>query len=101
MRLVLDARESGTSTGRYIDKLIENLRSLKPKHDFVVLTKPTRVAFFKKIAPDFEVVQSKYKEFSFGEQYGLVWQLYGLRADLVHFGMTQQPVLYFGKSVTT
>ena len=101
MRVVIDARESGTSTGRYVDKLVENLHDLKTDIDFVILTKLSRVAFFQKNTPRFEVIESKYKEFTFGEQYGLVWQLYGLRADLVHFAMTQQPVLYFGDCVTT
>jgi glycosyltransferase involved in cell wall biosynthesis len=43
----------------------------------------------------------RYKEFGFGEQLGLAWQLYRLRPDVVHFGMVQQPLLYFGKIVTT
>lgn len=101
MRVVIDARESGTSTGRYIDKLVENLHALKPDIDFVILTKPHRVGFFQKNTPRFEVVESKYKEFSFYEQYGFVWQLYGIKTDLVHFNAPQQPVLYFGDCITT
>ncbi len=100
-RLVIDARESGTSTGRYIDKLIEYLVKLKPGFEVIVLTKSSRIEFIKKTAPDFEVIKSDYKEFSFAEQIGLAWQLYKLRPDLVHFSMTQQPVFYFGKSITT
>lgn len=101
MRVVIDARESGTSTGRYIDKLVENLHALKPDIDFVILTKPHRAGFFQKNTPRFEIVESKYKEFSFSEQYGFVWQLYGIKTDLVHFNAPQQPVLYFGDCVTT
>lgn len=101
MRIVIDARESGTSTGRYIDKLVEYLHGLKPSYEFVVLTKATRVEFIKTIAPDFEIVESNYKEFTFAEQIGFLRQLNGLKADLVHFGMTQQPVLYRAMAVTT
>jgi glycosyltransferase involved in cell wall biosynthesis len=31
----------------------------------------------------------------------MAWQLYRLKPNLVHFGMTQQPVLYLGKTITT
>ncbi len=100
-KIVIDARESGTSTGRYIDNLVENLHALKPPEEFLVLTKPTRVEYIKKIAPSFEVEECTYREFSFGEQYGFAWQLFGIKNNLVHFGMTQQPVLYTGNKVTT
>lgn len=100
-KIVIDARESGTSTGRYIDMLIENLHELKPAFDIVILTKAHRIEHFNKVAPKFTIVKSRYKEFGFGEQLGLAWQLYRLKPDLVHFGMVQQPVLYMGRSVTT
>lgn len=100
-KIVIDARESGTTTGRYIDKLIEYLHKLKPKYEVVVLTKAHRIEYINKIAPKFTVVKSRYNEFGFGEQIGFAWQLYRMKAQLVHFGMTQQPVLYFGKTVTT
>jgi glycosyltransferase involved in cell wall biosynthesis len=100
-RVLVDARESGTSTGRYIDKLVEHLHKLKPEIEITVLAKSPRLDFFKQIAPDFKIVRCDVPEFSFAEQYSFVWQLYGIKNDLVHFGMTQQPVLYFGPSVTT
>ena len=100
-RIVIDARESGTSTGRYIDKLVEHLHGLKSEHEFVVLTKAPRVEFMKSVAPNFRVVESNFKEFTFAEQLGFKRQLKRLKADLVHFGMTQQPVWYRGAKVTT
>ena len=101
MRIVLDARESGTSTGRYVDKLIEYMHELQPKHDILILTKPERVNALRQLAPGFTVIESPYKEFTFSEQLGLKKQIDNLRADLVHFAMPQQPVLYKGKVVTT
>jgi len=100
-RIVIDARESGTSTGRYVDKLIEYLYALKPDHRIIILTKTLRVDFMKKVAPTFEIVESNFKEFTFAEQLGFLRQLKSLRPDLVHFTMTQQPVLYKGEKVTT
>jgi glycosyltransferase involved in cell wall biosynthesis len=100
-RIVIDARESGTSTGRYVDKLVEYLHKLQPKHEFIILTKPHRLDYLKKIAPSFQIIESSYAEFSLSEQIGFKRQLKNLKPDLVHFGMTQQPVLYRGSVVTT
>jgi glycosyltransferase involved in cell wall biosynthesis len=100
-KIVIDARESGSSTGRYIDKLIESLHALQPDERITIVTKPHRLEYFRRLAPDFTLIETSYKEFTFGEQGGFRRQLAGLEADLVHFGMVQQPVLYQGKVVTT
>lgn len=99
-RIVIDARESGTSTGRYADKLVEYLHKLEPEFNITVLVKPGRVSFMKNTAPSFTVIESDFKEFTFSEQIGFLKQLRRLNADLVHFTMPQQPVLYRGKTVT-
>jgi glycosyltransferase involved in cell wall biosynthesis len=101
MKIVIDARESGTTTGRYIDKLIEHLYKLKPAHEITILTKEQRTQFIHEMAPTFKVVVTPCEEFTFEEQIGLKKQLQGLHADLVHFGMVQQPVFYHGRAVTT
>jgi glycosyltransferase involved in cell wall biosynthesis len=101
MRIVIDARESGTSTGRYVDKLAEYLDKLKPQHEIILLAKTPRVKFLRELSPGLNVVESNYKEFGFSEQLGLLRQLRGLNPDLVHFTMTQQPVLYKGRVITT
>lgn len=100
-KILIDARESGTSTGRYIDKLIEYLHKLKPEHEFVILTKSHRIDFMREIAPNFSCVISDIKEFTFAEQGSLLRQITSLKPDLVHFGMVQQPILYPGRTVTT
>lgn len=101
MRILIDARQSGTSTGRYIDKLIEHLHGLKPEFEIIVLSKTERKQFFKDTAPSFKFVACDIKEFSFAEQLALKKQIEHLAPDLVHFGMTQQPLLYKGKTITT
>lgn len=100
-KIVIDTRESGTTTGRYMDKLAEYLHKLEPEHEVVILTKTSRVSFMKKIAPSFKVVESNFKEFTFSEQLSFLRQIKGLKPDLVHFGMTHQPIFYLGKTVTT
>jgi len=100
-KIVIDNRESGTSTGRYVDKLVEHLHALQPKHTVVVLAKAHRLDYLTKLAPNFIITETPFKEFSLGEQIGLRKQLNNLHADLVHFPMVQQPVFYNGKVVTT
>lgn len=100
-KIVIDAREYTTSTGRYVSKLIENLQREDLVNDYVVLLKQKDIDNCQLSNPRFTKVVSPYKEFTFGEQLGYAWQLYRLRADLVHFCMTQQPILYLKRSVTT
>lgn len=100
-RIVIDVRQSGTSTGRYHDKLVENLHKLKPAYEVVLLAHQHRLEYLRGIAPDFTVIQTDFKEFSLGEQLGFKRQIKKLKPDLVHFGMIQQPVLYRGKSVSS
>ena len=97
---MIDARESGTSTGRYIDKLLEHMHKLRPRHEIIVLAKQHRLDYVKKIAPSFTAIETPFAEFSFGEQIGFKKQIESLKPDLVHFGMVQQPVFYKGRVVT-
>jgi glycosyltransferase involved in cell wall biosynthesis len=99
--IVIDARESGTSTGRYIDKLIEYLHKIKPGHKVTIITTRKRVEFMEKIAPKFKVQSTRVKEFTFAEQLTLLKQIKKLQPDLVFFPASQQPLLYRGKVVTT
>lgn len=99
--IAIDARESGTSTGRYIDKLIEHMHALKPEYEITVLTKQHRQDYMAQIAPSFKTVLCPHEEFTFAEQVGFKEQLERMKPDLVHFGMVQQPVFYHGKTVTT
>lgn len=100
-KVVIDARESGTSTGRYVDKLVEYLNILQPQHEIVVLTKSSRVEYLRDVAPSFRVLAVDYKEFTFAEQLGYCSFLKSLKADLVHFGKDHQPVWYRGRTITT
>ncbi len=99
--IVIDARQYTTTTGRYTYRLIEYLQNLDAQHDYTILLKPSDMdgAEFKN--PRFRKVACPYKEFTFAEQLKLLKQLKDLKPDLVHFGMTQQPVLYRGLHVTT
>lgn len=99
--IAIDARDSGTSTGRYIDKLIEHLHAIGPDYSITILTKPHRLEYMTQIAPTFTATACPHKEFSLDEQIGFKRQLDQLKPDLVHFAAVQQPVWYTGTVVTT
>ncbi len=101
MKIAIDAREYSTSTGRYIRKLIENLEKMNSEHEFVILLLPKDFDTYQPGAPNFSKLKAPYKEFTFSEQLGFLRFCRNLKADLVHFGMIQQPILYSGLKVTT
>ncbi len=101
MKIIIDARELRTSSGRYIERLLFYLQRVDSKNTYSVLLKPKDVDGWKPTNKRFSVVPCPYKEFSLAEQTSFLQQLKDLRPDLVHFGFTQQPILYRGKSVTT
>lgn len=104
-KILIDNRESGTSTGRYVDKLVEYLHKIQPTEApdvrFTILAKPHRLEYLQAIAPNFTILPTTFKEFTFSEQWAFKHQIEALHPDLVHFPMVQQPVLYRGPVVTT
>lgn len=100
-KIVIDVRELRTSTGRYMERLVHYLQKVDTENKYVILLKPKDFDGWKPTNPNFTKVKTPYKEFTFGEQIGLKKQIKKLQADLVHFPMTQQPILYRGKVVTS
>lgn len=99
--IVIDARELRTSTGRYVERLLHNLQKLDHHNDYTVLLKPKDIAGWQPTNQNFTAVPCPHEEFTFAEQIGLKLQIEKLKPDLVHFAMTQQPISYRGKVVTT
>ena len=100
-KIVIDARELRTSTGRYIERLLHYLQDIDTANNYVVLLKPKDMAGWQTKSEHFVAIACPHEEFSFDEQLAFKAQLDKLKPDLVHFGMVQQPVLYGGKVVTT
>lgn len=100
-RIVIDARQYSTSTGRYIFRLIQYLEQIDQANNYTILLKPEDIDAYQPKNQRFEKQVTSYKEYSFGEQLGFARQLRRLNADLVHFGMTQQPIIYGRKKITT
>lgn len=100
-KIVIDARELRASTGRYVERLLHYLQTIDTANDYIVLLTPKDIDTWEPTAANFKKLACKYHYFSFGEQLGYVRMLHKLNADLVHFTMVQQPILYTGRSVST
>jgi glycosyltransferase involved in cell wall biosynthesis len=102
-KIVIDARELRTSTGRYVERLLHYLQDVDTdlSHRYVVLLKPKDMEGWEPRSKRFTKVACRAKEFTFAEQLLMAWQLYRLRANLVHFPAAQQPLLYQKAVVTT
>lgn len=100
-KIVIDARQLNTSSGRYVERLLHYLQKIDKKNKYLVLLKPKDMDTWQPRNSRFTKVACRYKQFTFAEQLGLLWQVYRLKPDLVHFCFVQQPILYFGKVVTT
>lgn len=103
MRIVIDAREYPTSTGRYIRKLIEYLELVDAGSDreYIIMLRARDFDDYQPKAANFSKVVADFKEFTFSEQFGFLRLIRKLKPNLVHFALVQQPILYTGKVVTT
>ncbi len=99
--IVIDARLINSSTGRYMQKLIQNLAKLHSDHRYTILLGRHDDPAGLELPDKFVYKRANYSIGSFGEQIGLNRILKKLQPDLVHFGMTQQPIRYKGRKVTT
>ncbi len=99
--IVIDARSRPSSTGRYVDRLIEHLQEIDDDNRYTILVRPSDT--WQPKASNFQRVDTDYEQFSLNplDQLRFARQLRSLKPDLVHFAMTQQPLLYTGTIVTT
>ena len=99
--IAIDARKIKSSTGRYVYELVKNLEQIDSKNQYKVLVLANEVDYYKPSKPNFEVVVADFPHYSLAEQTGFNRFLRNLNADLVHFYMPQQPLLYTRPAVTT
>ncbi len=101
MRVVIDARILRSSTGRYVERLLHYLQDIDRENEYLVLLLRKDFDGWEPKAPNFKKLVSDFPIYSFSEQLAFARQLYSLNADLVHFTMPQQPLLYFRPHVTS
>ncbi|MEK9196114.1 MAG: glycosyltransferase family 1 protein [Patescibacteria group bacterium] len=97
--IVVDARIRKASSGRPVERLLDNIEAIDRENEYTVLLSPGDT--WRPKADNFKVRTVNYKQFSLNplEQISFAWLLYKLKPDVVFFSMTQYPLLYFGKIV--
>ncbi|MDB5177160.1 MAG: hypothetical protein JWN75_828 [Candidatus Saccharibacteria bacterium] len=101
MHIAIDARIINSSTGRYIERLLTYLEKINSPHQFSIIVPTKDKDYWKPSKKNFTIVLADYQQYTVSEQLGFYFFLQSLNADLVHFCMPQQPLLYKGTSVTT
>jgi glycosyltransferase involved in cell wall biosynthesis len=99
--IVIDARIRRASTGRPVARLLEHLQDLDNDHRYTIILEKSDD--WKPTNKNFSTVPTRFSIYSFNplNQVLYAWQLYKLKADLIHFTLTpQQPLFYFGKQTT-
>lgn len=99
--IVIDARIVNSTTGTYVERLLYYLQKVDSVNRYTVLIPSKDSNFWKPYAKNFSVQFADFDDYSVAEQTSFKTFLDTLGADLVHFCMPQQPVLYRGKKVTT
>lgn len=99
--IVIDARIISSTTGRYVERLLTYLQDIDTENLYTVLVPTKDLDYWKPTNPQFALMAADFPSYSFAEQLGFKKFLDELDADLVHFCMPQQPVLYKGTHVTT
>ncbi|MCL2445128.1 glycosyltransferase family 4 protein [Candidatus Saccharibacteria bacterium] len=102
-KIIIDARIINSTTGRYVERLLHYLQKIDRENRYVVLIPPEdiRSNFWRPTAKNFHLESCEIKNYSLAEQTRFLKLLNNHQADLVHFCMPQQPILYKGKTVTT
>ncbi len=99
--IVIDARRINSSTGHYTQKLLEHLGKIPTEHTYTVIVLEKEKDHYQPTSDNMRVVTTTADHYTFAEQLLLPILLYRLKPDIVHFTMPQQPILWFGKRVTT
>lgn len=101
MKIAIDARIIYTSTGRYVERLLEHLQQIDKKNEYFVLLMKEDYDRWVPQAKNFKKVVADYPPYTFAEQLGFAALLYRLDVDLVHFTMPQHPLTYVKAFVIT
>jgi glycosyltransferase involved in cell wall biosynthesis len=101
MKIAIDARILYTSTGRYVERLLEYLQQLDTQNEYVVLLLQKDFERWHPTGANFTKVVADFAPYTFGEQIGFRRLLNSLQLDLVHFTMPNGPASYGGRFVTT
>ncbi|MDO4684615.1 MAG: glycosyltransferase family 1 protein [Candidatus Saccharibacteria bacterium] len=99
--IAIDARIINSSTGRYVERLIHYLEEIDTTNRYTILVPSKDLQFYTPRNPHFTVTAADFANYSLAEQTSFLRFLNKLNADLVHFCMPQQPILYRKPHITT
>lgn len=101
MKIAIDGRIIYTTTGRYVERLLDYLQEIDHENQYIVLLRAKDFERWQSKADNFSKAIADYAPFTVKEQLNFAWQLYSFNADLVHFTAQHLPALYFRRHVTT
>ena len=101
MHIAIDARTLRSTTGRVVERMLHYLQQLDTNNRYTVIVDAADPHPWRPRSENFTTITSSARSFSLSEQFAFKRQLDRIGADLVHFTMPQQPLLYRGRSVTT
>jgi glycosyltransferase involved in cell wall biosynthesis len=81
--------------------MLRELQQIDDENDYHVIIHTKDQTHWTPTAKNLTLHVVPYDAYTFGEQLGFARFLRSLNADLVHFTMPQQPLLYFGRRITT
>ena len=99
--IVIDARIINSSTGTYVERLLTYLQELDKTNKYTILVPTKDKNYWLPTNKNFKIKTVDIPNYSLKEQFAFNKILKSLNADLVHFMMPQQPILYRDKKVTT
>ncbi len=101
-KIVIDCRMLGwTGIGRYTERLLTQLEKTDETNDYVILIQKQDWDLWSPRRPNFRKVEASIRMYSFSEQIKLLFLLYRLKPDLVHFTAQNRPLGYLRKHLTT
>lgn len=99
--IALDVRFINSGTGTYAVKMLEYLQQIDSVNRYTVIVPEKDLDYWRPTADNFTLLGVDIPMYSLREQFAYKHILDNLNADLVHFVMPQQPLLYRGKKLTT
>jgi glycosyltransferase involved in cell wall biosynthesis len=84
-----------------MQRLLHFIHAAQKVDEYHILVPGKSLEKWKEKWPNFIFHEANQPPYSFSEQLSLLWLLNTLRPNLTHFTMPQQPLFWYGKSVTT
>lgn len=104
MKIGIDARflgPEGTGIGRYVEKLIQNLRLIDKENEYSIFLRKNNYNLFNPTNNRFKKIMADAQWYSLKEQLILPAVLKAEKLDIVHFPHFNIPLLYQGKFIVT